>query len=300
MGNTDQKKPRNRGNRLAKVGSSRVGPSTSKARKEADPAEDSVIRIDRRPDLHLPVLFAAWPGMGSVAVMVAQKLVEKLGLEPIGCLDSAAFTYSEGILIRNHIILPLQLPEYRFYAGRNPSGKGDLLVFIADNQPTHPQGFALARLVLKVANQFGVRRMYTAAALATSISHMETPRVWGVSTHRESLTELRGLSIELLAEGHVRGLNGLLLGVGKHMGFEGICLLGELPYYMVGMDNPKSSLAILEKLSLLWSLSMDLSDLREEALQKEMEIEDFIRRGEKDSRLEGIVRRSEEDFDNLQ
>jgi hypothetical protein len=129
---------------------------------------------------------------------------------------------------------------------------------------------------------------------------MDTPRVWGVGTHRDLLAELKDLSVELLSDGHIRGLNGLLLGVAKQMGFEGVCLLGELPYYMVGTDNPKSSLAILEKFCHLWGVPMDLSGLREEALQKEVEIEDFIRRGEKESMLERWVRKSEEDSDTLQ
>ena len=84
------------------------------------------------------------------------------------------------------------------------------------------------------------------------------------------------------------------------MGFEGVCLLGELPYYMVGTDNPKSSLAILEKFSHLWDITLDLSDLGEEALQKEVEIEDFIRRGEKESMMERMVSKAEEESDTLQ
>jgi proteasome assembly chaperone (PAC2) family protein len=248
----------------------------------------------------MPVLFAARPGMGNVAILVAQKLIEKLEMQPVGALDPAEFAYAEGIIVRSHIVMPLQLPEYRFYVWRNGSGKGDLLLFLADNQPAHPQGYMLARLVLETANQCGVRRVYSAAALATSISHMDTPRVWGVGTDRGLLAELKDLSVELLSDGHIRGLNGLLLGVAKQMGFEGVCLLGELPYYMVGTDNPKSSLAILEKFCHLWGVPMDLSGLREEALQKEVEIEDFIRRGEKESMLERWVRKSEEDSDTLQ
>jgi hypothetical protein len=262
--------------------------------------QDSVIRLEREPELHLPILFAAWPGMGNVAVLAAQKLVEKLQMEPVGALDPAEFAYAEGIIVRNHIVMPLQLPEYRFYAYRNPSGGGDLLLFLADNQPAHPQGYVLARLVLQMANRFGVRRVYSAAALATSISHMDTPRVWGVSTHSDILAELRGLSVELLSDGHIRGLNGLLLGVAKQMGFEGVCLLGELPYYMVGTDNPKSSLAILEKFSHLWDITLDLSDLGEEALQKEVEIEDFIRQGEKEAMMERMLSKAEEESDTLQ
>mgnify|MGYP000097263663 CR=1 FL=1 len=260
----------------------------------------SLVRFERVPELRLPILFAAWPGMGSVALVAARKLIEKLDMDPIGTVDASEFGFAEGILVRNHVVLPIELPEYTFFAGRSPSDRGDLLLFVADNQPAYPMGYRLARLVLEVANRFGVRRIHTAAALATSISHMDTPRVWGIATHREILPELSQAGVELLPEGHIRGLNGLLLGVAKRMGFEGICLLGELPYYMVGTDNPKSSLAILEKYSQLWGIPMDLSDLREESLQKEVEIEEFIRRGDKESMLQRLIRESEEDPGTLQ
>jgi len=242
--------------------------------------DDSAIHLDKTPSLHLPVLYAAWPGMGNVSLKAARFLVEKLDMDPIGSIESSDFSAAEDIVIRDHIVLPLEIPEFRFYAHQHPGKQGDLLVFLADHQPFQSQGLGLARLVMRVANRFGVRRVYTGAALMCSISHMESPRVWGVATHREMLSELERADIPLLPEGHVSGLNGLLLGVAKRMGFEGACLLGELPYYTIGMDNPKSSLAVLEKLSRLWNIRLDTSDLREASLKKEIEIEEFIRQGE--------------------
>lgn len=252
--------------------------------------DDSAIRLDKKPELYLPTLYAAWPGMGNVSLNAAKFLIRQLAMEPIGSIESTEFSAAEEILIRENLVLPLQIPEHRFYAFRNPEGKGDLLVFVADHQPLPPQGLSLARLVMRVANRLGVRRVYTGAALMCSISHMESPRVWGVSTHREILAELERREVRLLQEGHVSGLNGLLLGVGKRMGFEGVCLLAELPYYTIGMDNPKSSLVLLEKLSLLWNIPVDTSDLREAGLKKEIEIEEFIRQGEREVSYEGMVK----------
>jgi proteasome assembly chaperone (PAC2) family protein len=243
--------------------------------------DDSSVRIEKSPALRLPTLYAAWPGMGNVSLNAAKFLVEKLEMEPVGSIESSDFSPAEDILIRDNIVLPLEIPEYRFYTLQNAGKRGDLLLFLADHQPLQSQGLALARLVMGVANRFGVRRVYTGAALVCSISHMEFPRVWGVATHREILPELRKADVRLLPEGHISGLNGLLLGVAKRMGFEGACLLGELPYYTIGMDNPKSSLAILEKFSRLWEVPIDTSELREASFKKEIEIEEFIRQGEK-------------------
>jgi hypothetical protein len=242
---------------------------------------DSAIRLDREPDLHVPSLYAAWPGMGNVSLNAARFLLKKLRPEPVGSIESSGFALAEGIDIREHLTVPLEMPEYRFHSFRHPEKKGDLLLFVADHQPHPSRALELARLVMQAADRFGVRRVYTSAALMCSMSHMERPRVWGIATHREILREMETLEVRLLPQGHVSGLNGLLLGVGKRMGFEGACLLGELPYYTIGMDNPKTSLAILENFSRWWGIRLDTSELREAGLKKEIEIEQFIRQGNK-------------------
>jgi proteasome assembly chaperone (PAC2) family protein len=191
--------------------------------------------------------------------------------------------------------LPVDLPEYRFFFWKHPKGIGDLIVFIADNQPIHPKGYGLARIILKVANLLGARRIYTAAALACSISHMDAPQVWAVATHPEILEELKRFPVKLLSEGHISGLNGLILGIGKQMGFEGACLLGELPYYTIGMDNPKASLAVLEQLSSLWEIDVDLTDLRDDSIRKEIEIEEFIRTGNQKIIIEEMISKEDKD-----
>lgn len=262
--------------------------------------DESAIHLERIPALRMPVLFAAWPGMGNVALNAAQYLVDTLQMEPLGSIESTEFSFAEGIIVRDHIILPLQIPEYRFYLFQGEAAQSDLIVFLADNQPVHPQGYLLARLVMQVARTLGVQRIYTGAALACSISHMDSPRVWGVATARDLLGELESGGIHLLSEGHISGLNGLLLGVGKKMGLDGVCLLGELPYYTIGIDNPKSSLSILERFSSLWGIPIDMTALHEESLKKEMEIEEFIRQGEKKGFVEEMMRRGDADTETPQ
>jgi hypothetical protein len=224
--------------------------------------------------------------MGNVSLNAARFLLKKLRAEPVGFIDSSGFAPAEGIDIREHLTVPLEMPEYRFYSFRHPERRGDLLLFLADHQPHPSRALELAQLVMQVADRLGVRRVYTSAALMCSMSHMERPRVWGIATHREILRELEGLEVRLLPRGHVSGLNGLLLGVGKTMGFEGACLLGELPYYTIGMDNPKTSLAILESFSRWWRIRLDTSELREAGLKKEIEIEQFIRQGDRISPID--------------
>jgi proteasome assembly chaperone (PAC2) family protein len=111
----------------------------------------------------------------------------------------------------------------------------------------------------------------------------------------EILDELKRLPIKLFPEGHISGLNGLILGIGKQMGFEGVCLLGELPYYTIGMDNPKSSLVVLEQLCALWGIDVDFANLKDASIRKEIEIEEFIRQGKQKVLLEEMIQEGEKE-----
>lgn len=264
--------------------------SRDASKREVELHNGGVLRWEGGPDLRFPMLFAAWPGMGNVALNAARYLIKRLQMESLGAIESKSFAFPEGVFVKNQKLLPLRLPEFRFHFYKHPEERADLIVFTGDTQPLPHQGFALARLVIEAAEFWRVRRVFTGAALACSISHMESPRVWGVATHQDLWSDLEKSGITLLRDGNISGLNGLMLGVAKQAGFEGICLLGELPYYTIGTDNPKSSLAVLEKLCGFWDIRLDFSDLREEALRKEMEIEEFIRQRESETVSEEMLK----------
>ena len=63
------------------------------------------------------------------------------------------------------------------------------------------------------------------------------------------------------------GASGLLLGLGKLRGFEGVCFMGETPGYLV---DPKSAKAVLKILTKLTNIDVDLSRLEKKA--KEIEV----------------------------
>ena len=87
----------------------------------------------RKPELRYPSMFAAWPGMGSVALTAAQYLVEKLQMKPLGHIDASTYVLADGILVQNQKILPLRLPEYRFHLASNESDRQFVLSSRADS-----------------------------------------------------------------------------------------------------------------------------------------------------------------------
>jgi hypothetical protein len=68
---------------------------------------------------------------------------------------------------------------------------------------------------------------------------------------------------DLVRKGNLQiaGLNGLLLGVAKEKGIEGVCLLGEVPVYATRIQNPMAALAILKVLTTMLDIEIDIAEL---------------------------------------
>lgn len=223
-----------------------------------------LVRIYARPRLKSPVLLAAWPGIGNVSMIVANYLLDKLEFRDLAELDASYFFDPIGVLAREHVVEAPHFPESRFYYWKNKKGAHDVILFIGDDQPVS-KVYELAGSVLDVARAFEVTRVYTCAAALVKIHFTEQPKTWAVATNKSLVDELR--KQELLQKGtlQIAGLNGLLLGMAKEQGIEGVCLLGEVPAQTSRMENPVAALAILKVFARILNISIDTAELAENA-----------------------------------
>ena len=203
-------------------------------------------------------MVAAWPGMGGVAIIAANYLRQRLDAEEIGEIDPYHFFSPAQVLIQGHLIQVPEFPESKFYSWGEDREHG-LLIFTGSSQPE--RGYELAHQVLDVAEEFQVVRIYTFAAFPLFIHHSRQPGVWGAATDVELVEYLQGFGVQPMEHGSIGGLNGLLLGVAKERGGEGICLLGEIPVYATQVANPKASRAVLEVLLEMLGVGIDLNEL---------------------------------------
>jgi hypothetical protein len=90
-------------------------------------------------------------------------------------------------------------------------------------------------------------------------------RVFGAATQESILAELKGLGVQILDEGRIGGLNGVLLAAAMENGLHGACLLGEMPHILVQLPFPKASLAILQRFAAWSETEIDLTQLAEQA-----------------------------------
>jgi uncharacterized protein (TIGR00162 family) len=231
---------------------------------------ESPINFFKKPQLKSPCLIAAWSGMGGVALITTNYLRQKLGAEECGEILPYDFFSPAEVLIEDHVIQIPKFPENKFYFW-DKGDRHDLLIFVGSDQPQRAWDFA--HRVLDVAEEFRVRRIYTSAAFPLWMHHSKEPHVWGTATTAPLVKYLKAYGVMLMGEGTIGGLNGLLLGVARQRGIEGVCLLGEMPIYATRIANPKAAQAVLEVLTKMLGIVIDLEDLTAMAEQMEPNME---------------------------
>jgi proteasome assembly chaperone (PAC2) family protein len=219
------------------------------------------------PKLHEPWLVAVWPGMGHVAISGGYYLMAKLGMHLMAEIPAQELFDVEHVEVKDGLIHTGRMPRSRLFAWSDPKHRHDIVVFIGEAQP--PLGkYAFCHKLIDYARSLGVERVFTFAAMATQMHPDRESRVFGAATDAESLAELKRLELEILEDGQIGGLNGVLLGVAAENNMRGTCLLGEMPHIFAQFPYPKASLAVLEVFSTISGIEIDLTELKEQA--KEM------------------------------
>ncbi len=207
----------------------------------------SVFILHKKVQLRNPVLIAAWPGLGQVAIRAAEHLRHQLNAELFAELKPGDFFYQSEVRVdKGHIVLP-DLPSGKFFFWRNPSRARDILIFTCELQPPAEKSAAYAKTILNFAASLGVKTVVTFAAIVTTVDYASAPQVWMASTAIKTSLLLGRLKVKAMDACHISGMNGLFLGMAKqYAGMEGICFLSEVPFYASQIENPRASIAILQ------------------------------------------------------
>lgn len=228
-------------------------------------------------DLRDPWLVAVWPGMGSVALVAGSYLAQQLEAQPVAELSAKDFFEVQDVQVNNGLAAPARLPQSLFFEWRDPRGQRDLLLFIGEAQPS-TGGYALCQKLIDYASQRGVRQFFTFAAMATQLQLGTRPKVFAVATDAPTLRMARRANVEVMKEGQISGLNGVLLAAGAERGMRGICLLGELPFFAVGVPNPRAAKAVLSVFADIAGIDVDFSELDRQALAVEQNLKQLLER----------------------
>jgi len=228
-----------------------------------------------KPKLNHPWLVAVWPGMGNVALNAGIYLLAKLDMKVIAELETTGLFDVDHVEVKEGIIQSGRHPRNRFFLWTDPTLKHDVVIFLGEAQP--PIGkYLFCRQLIGYARELGAERVFTFAAMATQMHPEHPSRLFGAATDKESLEELKRLELQILEDGNIGGLNGVLLAAAAESSLRGTCLLGEMPHIFSQLPFPKASLAILETFTTIAGLELDFTELSAEAKRMEQQLGELL------------------------
>jgi proteasome assembly chaperone (PAC2) family protein len=205
-------------------------------------------------------LVAAWPGMGQVGSIAAGYLVHALGAKPVQELPARGFFDIEQVEVKAGVVVPPHLPRNVLHRWQSAEGGPDLLIFVAEAQPTI-DNHEFAHELLDRASQLGANGVISFASVASQLHPSKAPKAFGVVTQPDMKADIERAGAQMLQDGQIGGLNGVLLGAAAERGLPGICLLGEIPYFAGAVANPKAARVVLGAFSKLTGVPVDTTEL---------------------------------------
>jgi len=225
--------------------------------------DDIRIKMLTDKEYHADILIEGLPGVGQVGKLVAEHIIEELGAEKIAEITSIFFPPQ--VLIDEKGVARLSCNEVYLVNKDDHS----IAFLVGDVQSGSAEGhYLLADAYLDIAEELGVKRVYTLGGYGTGHLQEET-QVFGAinnSALREEAEKAGVVFSNAEPGGGIIGASGLLLSRGAERGIEGICLMGETSGYIV---DPKSAHAVLGVLSALICLDIDDTKLEERAVEME-------------------------------
>lgn len=182
--------------------------------------KETCLRCLSRPKLEEPVFVEGLPGFGSVGKIAARLLIEFRRAELFAELHSPLLP-DYVIVDKEGIFHP---PRYEFYA--SSTGKPNFIVLTGDAQPPLEDAVAhyeLCDKILDFVEQHECKLIVTLGGVPTQRPRGE---IYVASTSSRLAVEVMEKGAVLYGEGRIVAATGLLLGLAKIRGLEGICLLG--------------------------------------------------------------------------
>lgn len=261
--------------------------------------------LTKRPSLRAPYLiagFGGWPNGGNVSTDTVYFLQSTLKAEQIGEITSDdLYIYSSPTLasrpitvIREGVLESLRFPSNTLFACQRLGAAHDLLLLQGIEPDLHWQQFADA--IIECLQTFKAQRLYTIGGYLDYAPHTRMPRLSAVVTHEALKDELEAYDVDLTDYEGPTSIQSYLLAACRAQGIEGISLWGGAPSYVQG-SYPRLTQAMLQFLSQLWHLPLDLEEIEEQATELEATLHEQI---DTNPELADYIRRLEQVYDQAE
>lgn len=216
-------------------------------------------------DLKGAAVIEGFPSVGLVSTLAANYLVEQLKLPKIGCITSRFMPVTSIIRdgVPNHPV--------RIYGDKR------LVVFMSEFRPPAQLVMPIVQEILEWTKAQGCDMIISAEGLPMmEAAKPDEIHVYGVSSTQKGRKLLESKKINMLNEGIITGISGVLLNEGMRQDRDILCVIAD-----AHQDYPdaRSAAKIVEAIdALLPQIELDTKPLYEEAEKMEKEIKEALSR----------------------
>ncbi len=223
----------------------------------------SALAYHSRPQLRRPFIvaaFAGWSDAGDAGTSAVGYLKGLWQAEDFAAVDPEEFfdfqQHRPMVGLNDDGIREISWPS-TIFAGAQIAGSDRDAVLLTGIEPSM-RWATFTGHVLDVAHSTGAEMVVGLGALLAGRPHTRPIRVTGTATTPELATRY-GLATPRY-EGPT-GILGVLADACRKQDLDCVTLWGWVPHYLQGSPSPSAALALLQRLSALLDLTVDLSDL---------------------------------------
>lgn len=221
------------------------------------------VRWSLEPSLHRPALIAAFSGWNDAADSASDAvrwLARASGARPFASLDIEEYLDFQAarptVELIDGVVRTVNWPSLVLSAGSLPAGGRDLVLLLGVEPNLRWRSFCDD--VIGVARTTNCEMIVTLGALLGNTPHTRPIRCTGSATD-EVLAARLGMQRSRY-EGPT-GIVGVLHDAVRRAGFASASIWAPVPHYVAAAPNPKATRALLDRLSDLLDLGLDLTDL---------------------------------------
>lgn len=237
-----------------------------------------------RPKLNSPCLvvgFSGWLDGGEASTGTVRYLVRKLGAKKIGEMDPSDFTIFQvpgiqtnrpQVVTDDGVVSEVRFPQNQLYYWEAPPPRPHDLLLLVGTEP-NLKWMQYTEAMLRVAEQFGVTRVYSSGGVLDAVPFTREPTVSCSVSDARLREEVGAFAVRFSNYKGPATFNSVVVAACKQKGMEAVHLTARSIYYpefnITVPNNPKAIHAIVRRLNHLIGLGLDLSDL--DRANKELE-----------------------------
>jgi len=225
------------------------------------------IEVHEKPQLKDPILIEGLPGIGFVANIATLHLIKELKAKRFAEIVSASFQDFAATTEGGGISSPVN----ELYYWKREDGGRDLIIWHGNSQALTTFGqYDLCGKILDIVQELGCRYIISIGGFKKD-EVQPIPAIYSAATDSESLKEALDLGTKIMV-GHIFGIAGLLIGLGRLRNFRGFALLVDTLGMYPDANATRHALAALGK---YLDLTIDVSKLDAVADETKRTLESF-------------------------